>query len=1047
MPRTYLKTTSAGPVRPRKKTPEKKKISSKASEKEWRSAKLYSSDEEEDQLSFKVKTARIPLSTVDNKLNLDRRGGGGGTEDVFDQLFNHVNVDKMKAPRVLKDPISFSSDHNSTLNSDNSDQCFGLFKSFNEGSPLEKVRKPSQRRNNKKVKPNTLVSMDSEKVKDDTLMYELKFANLCSGTSLLDHEEKEVDPGAQDPSMCASVDESRLSVMSATKKPLFSNTVGSVDSPQSFFATLGSRKMTALTSTPLLRTTLSQNLSLSSTKTSSVADETNLVVDDVFTPDPSRLIPSTAGEVIAENNTKSLHVPSSRVSALSSEDMFPATPESKVNRTRGRKPFAGPALSLMQQMQWKMTLHIPSPANSTSSTSSTSGMNASRKVISRSNLQSISRSKLNSSSEISRSNLQSSSDISNDAAKSSVSLHRGSRTESETSVNSVNSANSLELSYEVRISCVCGYDQEIESCLIICDGCNFYLHSNCVGLTDDNLQDIMKDNLDWFCPRCLEGNRPKEDSFSFIASSCGDPETESTEKQEPSVEGKEVEADVNISEIPDMSLLFTKPNEPDAVTDFIVKPGKSWRRSLSVTLAQGHNLSRKSTLGISLKTPSKDVFAVPEPKGLSKRLSSRPSARKTRAAVISETLKEEEEEEEEEVITSVSRTCSIGRQRSSVNGPRPSFYIVSKNKEADRLQVSDASILTEPEVSSLDKLMSVCTGEKVVAFSSYYDEDSLAGSRKVGEGAFGEVYMVGSQEKNKPVLKVVPIGGDIKVNDEEQTTLPDMMSEIVISKGLSDLRLGKKNKTEGFVEVRKCIVFQGVYPPKLLSLWDDFDREKTSENTRPDYLPPEQLYVALEFNNGGKDLEKYEFRHATQALAAWKQVVHALAVAEAELKFEHRDLHWGNVLIKETERKSVDYHLNGSTYSVETCGVETTIIDFSLSRLSSSVDQCIIFNNLAEDPTLFKALGAENGGDYQFDIYRKMQKENKNNWEEFNPKTNIFWLHYMLEKMVTEVYYKGKKASKPHKSGLALLRRLRSNLLEYSSARDYVTKEGNLVLN
>ena len=37
----------------------------------------------------------------------------------------------------------------------------------------------------------------------------------------------------------------------------------------------------------------------------------------------------------------------------------------------------------------------------------------------------------------------------------------------------------------------------------------------------------------------------------------------------------------------------------------------------------------------------------------------------------------------------------------------------------------------------------------------------------------------------------------VQVNDEEQTTLPDMMSEIVISKGLSDLRLGKKNKTEG----------------------------------------------------------------------------------------------------------------------------------------------------------------------------------------------------------------------------------------------------------
>ena len=109
---------------------------------------------------------------------------------------------------------------------------------------------------------------------------------------------------------------------------------------------------------------------------------------------------------------------------------------------------------------------------------------------------------------------------------------------------------------------------------------------------------------------------------------------------------------------------------------------------------------------------------------------------------------------------------------------------------------------------------------------------------------------------------------------------------------------------------------------------------------------------------------------------------------------------------QESSRKTVDYTLNGDTYSVDTCGIEITIIDFSLSRLTSSVDGCTIYNNLAEDPSLFKALGADRGGDYQFDIYRMMQKENKNSWEEFNPKTNLFWLHYMLEKMITEVYYK-----------------------------------------
>ena len=194
----------------------------------------------------------------------------------------------------------------------------------------------------------------------------------------------------------------------------------------------------------------------------------------------------------------------------------------------------------------------------------------------------------------------------------------------------------------------------------------------------------------------------------------------------------------------------------------------------------------------------------------------------------------------------------------------------------------------------------------------------------------------------------------------------------------------------------------------MLQLWDDYDAEKTSENIRPDYLPRDQLYVSLEFNNGGRDLEKYEFKNATQALSAWVQVVHTLAVAESVLNFEHRDLHWGNILIKESEKKNVNFTLDGDSYTVETLGVETTIIDFSLSRLTSEADKCTIFNNLAADPTLFSAVGQDRDGDYQFDIYRKMRAENKNSWEEFNPKTNIFWLHYILEKMMTEVYYPGK---------------------------------------
>jgi len=268
-----------------------------------------------------------------------------------------------------------------------------------------------------------------------------------------------------------------------------------------------------------------------------------------------------------------------------------------------------------------------------------------------------------------------------------------------------------------------------------------------------------------------------------------------------------------------------------------------------------------------------------------------------------------------------------------------------------------------------------------------------------------------------------------------------MLSEVIISKTLSQLRQSGSNRTSGFVEVRGIRVFQGPYPEDLLLLWDKFDKEHESENDRPDNLPHDQKFIALEFNNGGKDLEKFTFKNASQALQAWKQVVHSLAVAEEEHQFEHRDLHWGNVLIRETNKKYVEYTVNGDIYQVETLGIETTIIDFSLSRLS--LEKATVFNNLSEDPTLFTARGkGQQGGDYQFDVYRKMKVFNKNIWEEFNPKSNVFWLDYLLDKMATEVYYSAKKTTKPHKSGLGKIRAIRSKLLEFDCAADWVRREG-----
>ena len=87
-------------------------------------------------------------------------------------------------------------------------------------------------------------------------------------------------------------------------------------------------------------------------------------------------------------------------------------------------------------------------------------------------------------------------------------------------------------------------------------------------------------------------------------------------------------------------------------------------------------------------------------------------------------------------------------------------------------------------------------------------------------------------------------------------------------------------------------------------------------------------------------------------------------MAEETLSFEHRDLHWGNILVGETKEEVVVYPIGNDFYEVKCEKTSATIIDFSLSRLTTP-DGGTIFNDLAKDPALFKA-----EGDYQFDIYR-----------------------------------------------------------------------------
>ncbi|XP_041477088.1 uncharacterized protein LOC121425155 [Lytechinus variegatus] len=363
------------------------------------------------------------------------------------------------------------------------------------------------------------------------------------------------------------------------------------------------------------------------------------------------------------------------------------------------------------------------------------------------------------------------------------------------------------------------------------------------------------------------------------------------------------------------------------------------------------------------------------------------------------------------------------------------------NKSISRLALDSFKVALTPTrnrktgklLSPKCKVLAQCDQEDFITFSACIPSAMMKKCVKIGEGVYGEVFRTTNSRKSV-ALKIIPVEGDFPVNEESQKPFEEILPEIVISWELSVLREGEDTMTTNFIGVNRVSCVKGSYPKKLLDEWDKYDDRKTSENDRPDIFPSDQLFIVFEFADGGKDLESFEFENIYQAVSVIRQVTGALAVAERELEFEHRDLHWGNVLVGDTKDDQVTFMLDGQVISVESHGLHISIIDFTLSRLQK--DECTVFCDLAEDPTLFTG-----EGDKQFDVYRSMKEHNNNKWEGFQPKTNVFWIEYLLDKVIWEKKY---PSDRSQRKVLGQLKTLVREIQEYSSAED-VLKNSDLL--
>ncbi|KAH9520457.1 hypothetical protein Btru_060829 [Bulinus truncatus] len=407
------------------------------------------------------------------------------------------------------------------------------------------------------------------------------------------------------------------------------------------------------------------------------------------------------------------------------------------------------------------------------------------------------------------------------------------------------------------------------------------------------------------------------------------------------------------------------------------------------------------------------------------------------------TLERIEEEDLGVSLEEISEECEEYKtsyaEEESTSEEEPSLLVESENKQSCSSHRSSYSNITSESfsqklvhsllddtvaVSAEEKVLGLCGQDKPVSFYSCIAKRVMSKSIKIGEGVYGEVFRTFIDSQSL-AIKIIPIEGDIIVNECPQKKFEEILPEIVIAQELSNLSINEINQTDNFCQVRRISCVKGHFPDILLDKWDDFDSKKKSENDRPDQFPSDQLFIMFEFYDGGCALEKFKFTNPLEIFSTIRQVVFALAVAEECLEFEHRDLHIGNILVKPYQQETVLFKINGCHFMFPTEGVFATIIDFTISRLKK--DGCAVFFDVSTDDGLF-----EGTGDFQFDVYRDMKTENSNDWQRFNPHSNILWINYLCKKLMITLK-KGKYGSRSNRDVQKKLQNLLDVVLDYTS--------------
>ena len=180
-------------------------------------------------------------------------------------------------------------------------------------------------------------------------------------------------------------------------------------------------------------------------------------------------------------------------------------------------------------------------------------------------------------------------------------------------------------------------------------------------------------------------------------------------------------------------------------------------------------------------------------------------------------------------------------------------------------------------------------------FQKWADElDEHLEVEKIAEASYGEVYKLRAKNHaaasrsdvaHESVLKVLPL----KPRVIPRTARTDHMSAVddVLVEARTLMRM---SVIPGFTNLRDIRVMQGRFPKQFVRAWKAYLQDGAEsyfpDPSKPRAYPKSQLWVVIEMENAGKDLERFPLRSAVQTWDIFWSVALAIAKGEDLARFE-----------------------------------------------------------------------------------------------------------------------------------------------------------------